>query len=233
MIATITSIVMTKKEYNTAVRKANISFCLFGVFPTIGFLSQIMFYGITTITVGVAFGYLFYYIRNLESQISEDVLTGLNNRKQMEHYISELLHRGCENPIFVIMMDINDFKQINDIHGHAAGDDALIDLADAIKNSSKNWYGDYIACRYGGDEFSLVGELQPGVNLEKFIKIIRDNIAEVVQTNGRNYTLSVSIGYSYAICNKASEYENILNEADERMYAEKKRIKAERSNSAS
>ena len=226
--ATIISILMTKREYNRVVRKANISFCVYGIFPTIGFVFQIHFFGSSTITVGLALGYLFYYLSSIESQISEDFLTGLNNRKQLEKYTEELIHKGCDNPIYMVMMDINDFKQINDKYGHAAGDDALTDFATALKRTCKDWHGNYIICRYGGDEFSIAGELDPGTDLSVLVELIKKNTKEISIEKHHEYNLNASIGYSYSVCKKSSDINRIHLEADQKMYEEKRRIKEAR-----
>lgn len=227
MLATYISIKMTTKEYNRVVREADISFCLFGVFPTLGFLIQILMYGSTTISVGIALGYLFYYVRSLESQVSEDSLTGLNNKKQLDRFISDVIYKGRENPLFYISIDIDDFKKINDIWGHDTADEALVLVANAIKAASKFMHGDYILCRFGGDEFVVFGELLPSFDLEFLVKQLKKHVADISESRKLPYKLEASFGYSYSLCSTHEDVERVENEAIEKMNIEKKKSKQE------
>lgn len=223
MCATVLSIKMTRREYNAVVRETYLAYAIFGVFPTAGFAIQVLFYGTTTVSVGIALGFLFYYIQSLEAQISEDPLTGLNNRKQMERYTTDLIHKGCENPIFILMIDIIDFKKINDVRGYNAGDEALIDVGIGLKQASRYWHGNYLICRYGGDKFTIVGELQPGSNLDFLVKMVKKNIHEVNIEKNRPYKIEISAGYSYGICSDSSELFQLQNEAYDNMHLDAKK----------
>jgi GGDEF domain-containing protein len=76
---------------------------------------------------------LIFYIQSIELRISLDSLTNLNNRGQLNRYISQSssLHQDGRLTI-VIMIDIDNFKEINDIYGHAEGDNALIIVSESI-----------------------------------------------------------------------------------------------------
>jgi diguanylate cyclase (GGDEF)-like protein/PAS domain S-box-containing protein len=84
-----------------------------------------------------------------------DGLTGLYNRRYLEDALNREIHRAerSGNPLAVIMIDIDNFKQFNDRHGHDAGDFVLSALARAI---ARNIRPSDLACRYGGEEFAVV-----------------------------------------------------------------------------
>jgi diguanylate cyclase (GGDEF)-like protein len=91
----------------------------------------------------------------LTDQSIRDPLTGLFNRRYMEETIQREILRAAKNQtkIGIIMADIDHFKDFNDTHGHKAGDELLIKLADFFKFEIR---GSDIACRYGGEEFMLI-----------------------------------------------------------------------------
>ena len=92
---------------------------------------------------------------DLREQSVRDYLTGLFNRRYMEETLERDLMRATRNHLSlgVIMLDVDDFKTINDSHGHAAGDQILRELGKIILNQVR---GEDIPCRYGGDEFIII-----------------------------------------------------------------------------
>ncbi len=91
----------------------------------------------------------------LRSQSIRDPLTGLFNRRFMEESLSLELRRASRNqrPLGVIMLDLDRFKHFNDTYGHEAGDTLLRDLGTLLQTNIR---GEDIACRYGGEEFTLI-----------------------------------------------------------------------------
>jgi diguanylate cyclase (GGDEF)-like protein len=125
---------------------------------------------VTTPVVFAAFGFVFGLLRDrdevqkaalehlnkiLERQSMTDEVTGLINRRQLETEIEREIERAkrYRHPIAGIMIDIDDFKHINDTRGHLMGDTALKKVAGVIKGSIRKVD---IAGRYGGDEFLVV-----------------------------------------------------------------------------
>jgi diguanylate cyclase (GGDEF)-like protein len=100
---------------------------------------------------------VFFYLCIIKYQnrsIHIDYLTGLNNRKKLDVYLNEKILLSTESNSFsLIVVDINNFKAINDLHGQTVGDDALEVFAGLLKNCLRTT--DFIA-RYGGDEFVII-----------------------------------------------------------------------------
>ncbi|HRO25976.1 MAG TPA: diguanylate cyclase [Luteimonas sp.] len=91
----------------------------------------------------------------LQQQSLRDPLTGLFNRRYLEENLSRELHR-CERrglPLSVLMLDVDHFKRFNDTHGHAAGDALLAHVGRTIAGSIR---AEDMACRYGGEEFTVI-----------------------------------------------------------------------------
>jgi diguanylate cyclase (GGDEF)-like protein/PAS domain S-box-containing protein len=91
----------------------------------------------------------------LREQSVRDYLTGLFNRRYMEETLERELLRAARKKLSlgIIMLDVDDFKQFNDTHGHAAGDEILHELGSLLLRQVR---GEDIACRFGGDEFVII-----------------------------------------------------------------------------
>jgi len=91
----------------------------------------------------------------LKYQSLRDALTGLFNRRHMEDSLERELLRAARNrtPVTVLMLDIDHFKQLNDVYGHEAGDLLLRELGAMLRSQVR---GGDISCRYGGEEFLLI-----------------------------------------------------------------------------
>lgn len=146
-----------------------------------------------------------------------DSLTGLLNRStfidQVEHHINE------GEPSALLMMDIDNFKQINDNFGHNVGDDVLRVLSFALKTSFRSM--DIIA-RFGGDEFIvLMINLHNDDNIIKQkIEVFNQNMHKLIVDSNMIPDFSVSIGVTYV--NDKTDFEKIYKNADIALYRAKK-----------
>lgn len=140
------------------------------------------------ICIGATLSMLNVYISLQEQLISVDPLTRLNNRNQLrQHLYSRLSHPG-KRPLYLLMMDGDQFKHINDQYGHIEGDHALQEIAQALIRACTGRH-DFIA-RYGGDEFIILHEAEDEESVEELCRRVH---AEMARADTR-YPLSVSIG---------------------------------------
>ena len=157
---------------------------------------------------------------SLTKQSKTDELTGVLNRRGYYEFgqrtldiIQEMEHAGI-----VFFADMDNLKKINDGYGHDAGDEAIKLLADIFKSVFRN--NDVIG-RLGGDEFGIVA---PGMVIEH-VPLIRKKIDETCKKESKRlklpYTLSVSVGY--ASLEKSSLLKQLMSEADEMLYKEKRK----------
>src|SRR6266403_3339358 len=96
-----------------------------------------------------------HYQQNLEYQTQIDPLTGLFNRRAFERKITEEFERAIRytHPVSVLLLDIDNFKNINDTYGHHGGDNALVKISETLRERTRR--SDFPA-RYGGEEFVLI-----------------------------------------------------------------------------
>lgn len=163
-----------------------------------------------------------YYEELLEKHASYDSLTDLPNRRllidHLEQAIAQVSRR--DNCLAVLFIDLDDFKPINDTHGHNAGDVLLVELAKRMKDIIRK--GDTIS-RIGGDEFVAVLTDVENINeVKELINRLQEVIRKPVLFN--TYSLQVSASIGIALYSNSSDLgaEKLLHQADLAMYEAKK-----------
>gem|GEM_PF-2510005 len=158
----------------------------------------------------------------LRNQSIRDPLTGLYNRRYLEESLNRELHRAhrAGRNISLVMLDLDHFKHFNDTFGHQVGDILLKEVAGVIKGRVRA--GD-LACRYGGEEFSLIIAEVDAEGTHKCAESIRDAIKHLSlhnrgQTLG-TITISAGIATYPAHCDDS---EGLIRAADEALYRAKK-----------
>lgn len=209
LLSTRTVSYAQKLEYRTLA--------YFVIAPLIAGAIQVVFPGISTLCIGTTFGALYVFLGMQEQMISVDALTGLNNRsKLMKHLSDRMLRADPEKRLFLVMMDLDYFKSINDGYGHVEGDNALCMTADALKSCGKDHH--HFIARYGGDEFAAVCELDETEQIQAFCKSVCDAIQE--KSNSCPYKLSLSIGWA-AYSPELSTGQEFIKLADAQLYQAK------------
>jgi len=133
--------------------------------------------------------------RAAERRLSRtDDLTGLANRRQGLAVLDRALAASGGKPVGLLLIDIDQFKSINDQHGHLAGDAALRCVADDVRLAVR---ADDLVCRYGGDELLVVLPGCPAETLERVGERLRARIeARTLVSGGERLPLTVSVGGS-------------------------------------
>ena len=156
----------------------------------IGTMIQGFFFGVSTIWLCVAIAFIIVYIEIQISISFIDDLSGLYNRKYMNHYLNKLQNDKTKH-VYGFMMNINDFKAINDTYGHLKGDYALIQFGIILQHSIDK---DSVAIRMGGDEFVIFAKLKSDEEALALKKQIKYNVRQFNIKSKEPFHLSFSIG---------------------------------------
>ena len=203
---------------------------LIGIYPltVIAFgLIQTFFMNAPLFCFGCTLTMLIFYILQMQTLVSVDALTRLNNRGQINRYMNQIHYR--ENvPAYVMMIDIDGFKQINDTYGHAEGDRALILVSEVLKQTCDRFENPVFLGRYGGDEFTIVFQ-NPGEadHPARATEAIRAALSKLQPEHRLPYPLEASIGYDM-LKSRADTMEDCMHRADEKLYEDKRTRKAGR-----
>ncbi len=165
------------------------------------------------------------YEAKLQHAAEIDELTQMNNRKIIKKFFScdEEFPNQLDNNLAVIMLDIDYFKKYNDHYGHLAGDEVIKTLADILKSYDNG--EDLLACRFGGEEFTVISKDRPFNEVEQLIKnIISDlakaNIEHIRSDVAKIVTISVG-GIFYPQLAKTSDIKKVIAAADLYLYEAK------------
>ena len=215
------------REEDPSERKKHIYIAVLPLLVIASGIVQLRFFPRTPIfCYGCVILMVILYINAMETRISCDPLTGLNNRGQLARFIAQKGNYSKKDKLtFVIMFDINGFKKVNDTYGHAEGDQALILIADALRETAKNSPHAMFVCRYGGDEFLIVLLSENESDVQILIDDIGAAVADRCRATGKPYTLSIGAGYEQYGGESDTIRECILR-ADENLYANKNQQKA-------
>ncbi len=175
-----------------------------------------------TFCFGCTLMWLWFYIENMQSLISVDDLTHLNNRGQINRCMEQLRYSE-DMSTYIMMIDIDRFKGINDTYGHAEGDRALIIAAETLRQTCEQIKTPAFLGRYGGDEFTIIIQTpEEDEYPEQVIGIIRKMLSEKQHENQLPYDLEFSIGYD-KLKDKNDTVRDCMKRADEKLYLDKKR----------
>ena len=153
-------------------------------------------------------------LTEIQEKLYQDELTRVFNRRYLNEF--SFLHRGMNQiscQVGIIMLDLRQFKQINDTYGHLEGDRILTDVAAALRGRVRSTYS---VIRLGGDEFLVTLTGCGEADVRRMVEELRRVVEAITPAD---------FGYAYAERFNASpeELEKMLDQADRRMYEEKRR----------
>lgn len=188
----------------------------------LGTTAQLIVYGISVAWCSVSLGLAGIYMA-LQNELSYlDPLTKLFNRTYLDQRMNLL---SCtKKNIYGIMLDMDDFKSINDRFGHAVGDAALVDTAHILRSAVRE-KGDVF--RFAGDEFIILLRTYEEKGVDMITDSIKSELNEFNSSDKRQYTLSFSMGYSL-YNSENSTPDSFLKAMDAAMYEEKRVRKSRR-----
>ncbi len=156
--------------------------------------------------------------RHAQEVACNDVLTGLPNRRAFMEHLLDLDRAGAANGEIVIMLDLDRFKAVNDVHGHAYGDLVLVRTAQRLQAELEN---EDLVARLGGDEFAIA--LKPGsdaARAEGIARRILKSVSQPIVEDGLRLSVGTSIGLARLTADQDAS--NALQFADQALYSAKK-----------
>lgn len=211
--------------YRNDFKQKDFSFFLFFPIPIlIGSVLQATLYGIEVAGISLALTMLIVYLQMQNSQANKDYLTSLYNRSLSEQYLIHLInHQKKNKTIGGILMDINNFKQVNDTYGHDLGDKTLRLFSRLLIEC---FGGSWFIARYGGDEFILLSESSTQLDMDTDIICFHELVARFNAKETLPFPISASIGAALHPVSEIMDGPSFIKALDALMYEDKRQYHA-------
>ena len=186
-----------------------------------GLIHQLTFLFSIILVVAMSFSMLWMINARLVKSIRDlsrrDPLTQLYNRHALERRLPKLMSKVSKlHPLSIIMTDIDNFKTINDKHGHLTGDEAIKQVAKVIRAQTRNVYSAY---RFGGDEILIILPKTSAKTASKFAELLRVNISAC--DFAKNTKLQLTSSFGVACLQDGENWEQLVSRADHALYQAK------------
>ena len=197
----------------------------FYIIPVIGTFAALPFSGMPGTWTCAAVSIILIYMDDQDGEIVRDSLTGLNNRKTLKKVFAEYVKQASPQKLLCLfMIDLDNFKTINDTQGHPTGDQALVAAAKVLTGSLGSLQA--FVARYGGDEFLIMGFFPDETEIRAYMQMLEDRCTAFNREKQPPYVLRFSIGS--AVYMPDESFEQLVERADSALYEEKRRHKAGR-----
>ena len=166
-------------------------------------------------------------VDKLDSMYVRDELTKLYNRFGMRRFVDKIMEvaKRDQKYIMCIELDLDGLKKINDTYGHDAGDNAIVQVANAMRQASERRE---VCIRSGGDEYLVFGIAEKESDAAAFIQRVEEYLDEYNQRNAWPYEVTCSCGYCVHPAQQIYSLEEMVTEADKLLYQVKARKKTTR-----
>jgi diguanylate cyclase (GGDEF)-like protein len=189
-------------------------------FPSVHVESEIFNIPIYLVAVGMIVTLLEDQIRESEHLAYHDALTGLPNRRLLQDRLTQALAHAdrAGHKVAVLLMDLDDFKEVNDTFGHRVGDATLQQVV--LRLSTRMRASDTLA-RTGGDEFTVVSEITDALGAQTLVAALESGLLLPFKVEGHLVQTGVSIGFAL-YPDDAEDPDDLCAAADKAMYASKR-----------
>lgn len=177
--------------------------------------------------LGMTTGIFIMFVRFQDEQITNDTLTTLHNRYALDNHVIDKMKEYAtgmkrNNRLYYLMMDVDDFKSINDRFGHNEGDDVLRSIAFRLKKVGLKYKADLFLARYAGDEFCAIFESPSKERVDELVRDIKTEVSALSEE--MNHSISISVGYT-VYAGKGMSMEMLYDLADKALYIDKYGVK--------
>jgi diguanylate cyclase len=162
-------------------------------------------------------------LQSVRAESERDGLTGIFNRRTFDRYLSDLTARNLleAQEVALLMVDIDDFKRVNDRHGHLTGDSVLVAIVNKCRQCTR---AEDVLARYGGEEFCI---LLPGISLRNAVKKGRHICESIASTRyvlegvPTHEPLGITVSIGVSVLRKGETAAALIDRADRALYAAK------------
>lgn len=201
--------------HDKGLKKKYITLLVWPIIILASAIGQIIFEALPIFCSGSIIVILSSYIYNQDAFIFTDPLTEINNRNMINRYLKDI--KNYNDTYYLLMIDIDNFKSINDTYGHVEGDKALKYMANILKKVANEH--NYFLARYGGDEFIMIAMADEDT-IKNVIEEIHEKFASTKEDLG--YSYSTSVGYTKM--NQTDDIDKNIARADKYLYKKKKQL---------
>ena len=201
--------------HDKGLKKKYITLLVWPIIILASAIGQIIFEALPIFCSGSIIVILSSYIYNQDAFIFTDPLTEINNRNMINRYLKDI--KNYNDTYYLLMIDIDNFKSINDTYGHVEGDKALKYMANILKKIANEH--NYFLARYGGDEFIMIAMADEDT-IKNVIEEIHEKFASTKEDLG--YSYSTSVGYTKM--NQTDDIDKNIARADKYLYKKKKQL---------
>lgn len=194
---------------------------IYGVAYILGYILESTFRGMHLLMITLTTAMVLMSLDTVRSQISRDNLTGVHTRQNLMEMIRYRIHNRRDQ-LYLMMIDVNYFKQINDRYGHVMGDLALKRVAAVLKLACGSSDVQAYVARYGGDEFIILGEARNRFAMNALEEDIHASLKQKNEEDGRMTELTVSVGYVPYDAGEMKTPQEFIDAADKLLYEKKK-----------
>jgi len=203
----------------------NIYFMI-GVFPFAPIIlgaMQAIYWRVPFLCYGTVAAVYYVYMTTQDNLISIDPLTQTNNRNQLYKYLVQKMRQEEQGMgLFLIMVDIERLRDINEAYGHAEGDRALNRVARAIKDACQGSRSRMFVSRYGADEFVVVAEMAYRAEAAWLADQIKNEVKRATNVDRAPYDIHVNVGISQYDYQAPVSIQSFIARADSDLYQNKK-----------
>lgn len=210
------AIILMIRDRSRQKRRVYITHILFIAICTVGGIADAVISGTPIMPLAIMLSYTVLFINLQESKINNDALTGLNNRRRADRYINDLLEEtGEEHPFCLFLIDIDDFKSINEKFGYVEGDKTLNAVSDSLRSTVGRWNG--FTARWSGDEFLAIIKTGSADDIREFRDELARSMKKAAQANDLPCEITVSTGREIVVDGSRTPAE-IINSAEIKLY---------------
>ena len=226
LIILANAIYFSLRAKNSEDKKLCRIFGIIIIFPMTAGIIQLIISGTPIIAPAVIVAVFLVFVTIQSSQINNDALTGLNNRRKACEFLEkEVSQSGTDYHVILYMIDADRFKQINDRYGHVEGDKALRIIADTLVILASR-YSIFVS-RYGGDEFMIIDSGKNCSNPNIIVSELNKELVLKCEKEKIQYSLTVSSGYTVS-SEKNAVANDLIRAADANLYKAKAKIHGNR-----